>query len=61
MGEELRIVPPPETMDEYKWLAEANIRLLLNKMNELKIHKEDIVSLIFNEQYILVYRKKVVK
>ena len=61
MGEDLKIVPPPETTDEYKWLAQANIRLLLNEMNNLGIQKEDIVSLIFNEQYILVYRKKVVK
>lgn len=40
---------------EYKVIAESNIRLLVNKMNEKKIQKENIVSLLFNEQYVLVY------
>jgi len=61
MGEDLRMAPLPETRDDYRWLAESNIRLLVNQMNDLGIRKEDIVSLIFNEQYILVYRKKVIK
>lgn len=40
---------------EYKVIAEPNIRLLVNKMNEKKIQKENIVSLLFNEQYVLIY------
>ena len=40
---------------EYRIIAESNIRLLVKKMNEMKIQKENVVSLLFNEQYILVY------
>ena len=61
MGEDLRMAPLPDMKDSYRWIAEANIRLLVKKMNDLEIPKEDIVSIIDNEQYILVYRKKVVK
>jgi hypothetical protein len=43
--------------DIFEWLVAANIRELTKKMNELKINKEDVVSLIYNEQYILVYCK----
>lgn len=43
--------------DVFEWLVAANIRELTKKMNELKIKKEDVVSLIYNEQYILVYCK----
>lgn len=43
--------------DIFEWLVAANIRELTKKMNELKIKKEDVVSLIYNEQYILVYCK----
>lgn len=44
--------------DIFEWLVAANIRELTKKMNELKIKKEDVVSLIYNEQYILVYCKQ---
>jgi len=55
MGEDIKIVPPENNNTEYKCIAEPNIRLLVRKMNELGIPKENIVSLLFNEQYILVY------
>ena len=40
---------------KYNWLVAPNVRVLTQEMNKLKIQKEKIVSLIFNEQYILVY------
>jgi len=43
--------------DKFEWLVAANIRELTKAMNELKIQKEDVVSLIYNEQYVLVYCK----
>lgn len=41
----------------YEWLATSNIRELTKEMNRLGIKKEDVISLVYNEQYILVYRK----
>ena len=43
--------------DKFEWLVAANVRELTKAMNELKIQKEDVVSLIYNEQYVLVYCK----
>ena len=41
---------------EMKVLTAKNVRILINKLNELKIQKEDIVSLQFNDgQYLLIY------
>ena len=37
-------------------LTAKNIRILITKVNELKIQKENIVSLQFNDgQYLLIY------
>ena len=47
MEEDIRIVPKPDTVDRYDWIAEPNIRLLVRKMNELGIPKENVVSAIF--------------
>ena len=43
--------------EKYKWLVASNIRELVNLMNDEDIKKSDIVSLLYNEQYILVYAK----
>jgi len=44
-----------EKEKKYKWMVASNIRELVNKMNEFSIKKSNIVSLLYNEQYILVY------
>lgn len=44
-----------EKSSKYKWIAANSIILLTKEMNRLGIKKSDIVSLIYNEQYILVY------
>jgi len=44
-----------EKEKRYKWMVASNIRDLVNRMNELDIRKNNIVSLLYNEQYILVY------
>ena len=37
-------------------LTAKNVRILITKVNELKIQKENIVSLQFNDgQYLLIY------
>ena len=39
-----------------KVLTAKNIRILITQVNELKIQKENIVSLQFNDgQYLLIY------
>lgn len=43
--------------EKYKWLVASSIRELVNLMNDEDIKKSDIVSLLYNEQYILVYAK----
>ena len=46
------------TMEEkqMKVLTAKNIRILITQVNELKIQKENIVSLQFNDgQYLLIY------
>ena len=41
---------------QMKVLTAKNIRILITKVNELKIQKENIVSLQFNDgQYLLIY------
>ena len=44
-----------ENKSRYKWMVASNIRELVNKMNEFSIKNSNIVSLLYNEQYILVY------
>ena len=41
---------------QMKVLTAKNVRILINQVNELKIQKENIVSLQFNDgQYLLIY------
>ena len=41
---------------QMKVLTAKNIRILITQVNELKIQKENIVSLQFNDgQYLLIY------
>ena len=41
---------------QMKVLAVKNIRMMITEVNKLKIQKEDIVLLQFNEgQYLLIY------
>lgn len=44
-----------ENKSRYKWMVASNVRELVNLMNEYGIKKNNIVSLLYNEQYILVY------
>ena len=43
--------------DSFEWLVASNVRELTKRMNELGIKKENIVSIVYNEQYVLVYCK----
>lgn len=40
---------------EFKVHAESTSTLITRWMNENNINKDDIVALLYNEQYILVY------
>lgn len=45
-----------EEEKQMKVLAAKNIRIMIGEANKLKIQKEDIVTLQFNEgQYMLIY------
>ena len=45
-----------EEEKQMKVLAVKNIRMMITEVNKLKIQKEDIVLLQFNEgQYLLIY------
>lgn len=42
-------------MGEFKYITGNNIREIAKQVNELEIKKEQIVSLLYNNQYILTY------
>ena len=45
-----------EEEKQMKVLAVKNIRMMITEVNKLKIQKEDIVLMHFNEgQYLLIY------